>query len=234
MSDFNTALENKIEDFYQKIYVPQSGLDYGWRLFASPSDTIENAQVVLIDQNPSGKEKTQHDGFCVDAEKNAYIDESWNNKPAGKAPLQIQIQKLFEMLGCKPQDVLTGHIFPFRSPDWKKFNKEKCLAFSRNIWREILSQSKPKSRLIIALGNESFDQLKRILDIKENDIEDKIYLNWTKTPGRNNVSGKKARFSGGTLIGLPLLSQYSIMTRPRCQEPLRQLFKEFLPDKVTV
>ena len=220
MSDFNTALENKIEAFYKN----KSGNSLGWRLLSSPCDTMLKSKIAFIGMNPGGdKDVKEHPKFCMPIGQSAYRDEIWDNNPKGESKLQKQVLELFKMLRCEPQEVLSGNFVPFRSSSWKELNnQQECLAFSRNIWREIFGLSKPN--LIIVMGNEIFDELYNFLNC--NTLE-KFLVNW------GNISSEKARFAGGTLIRLPHLSRFTIMTKKDSHEALRQLFKEFLPIKLT-
>jgi len=132
------------------------------------------------------------------------------------------MQKLFHGLRVKPQEVLAGHLVPFRSPSWASLrNPDSAVRFGEQIWREVLAHAKPK--LVIAMGGEALVPITRVLGVNAGNMG-KIRVGW------GNISGTRARFSGGVCVGLPHLSRFKIMGRPESKEGLARLFEGFWHD----
>lgn len=197
----------------------ESGNSLGWRLLYSPASVLHGAEIAFVGLNPGGSSRpAEHAEFAM-AQGSAYVVEKW--KPlseAGKSPLQIQVCTLFQKLQVEPQRVLAGNIIPFRSPDWKCLkNRQQALQFGENLWNDILKRARPK--LVIGMGREAILSLSRILGAQNTES---IPVNWGK------ITGTRAPFPGGLLVGLPHLSKYKIVTRPDSKAALQKLFGEHL------
>ncbi|MBC6406614.1 MAG: hypothetical protein GDA40_00240 [Rhodobacteraceae bacterium] len=212
------ALRARIERAYA-----QSGNTLGWRFLASPCSTLERAEVAFVGLNPAGTHHPpDHPTLCTEPGESAYVHEQWPGHSPGYAPLQIQMQKLFHGLRVKPQEVLAGHLVPFRSPSWASLrNPDSAVRFGEQIWREVLAHAKPK--LVIAMGGEALVPITRVLGVNAGNMG-KIRVGW------GNISGTRARFSGGVCVGLPHLSRFKIMGRPESKEGLARLFEGFWHD----
>jgi len=147
----------------------------------------------------------------------AYVVETWKNgKAAGTSPLQQQVRALFEGLSVQPEHVLAGNLVPFRSPSWKELkNPKSSLEFGELLWTDLLKRARP--RLVIGMGQDVLRSLSRILAAK-NHL--KISMSW------GNVCATKVSFPDGTLIVLPHLSRFKIVTRPKSSHALKELFKD--------
>ncbi|MEO0669180.1 MAG: uracil-DNA glycosylase family protein [Pseudomonadota bacterium] len=201
--------EASIESAYQK-----SGNALGWRLLASPEETLKGADVAFVGLNPGGKvDDPSHPRFAVPG-KSAYIDESWNGFPPGQSPLQKQVRKLFQMLRVVPEEVLSGNLVPFRSPTWNALpSKRSALDFGFELWRQILERAKPS--LVVGMGGDATRQLARLLRA---DTSERIPLGWGK------VTGTRAAHAQGYLVGLPHLSRFPVVGRQASEAGLRKLF----------
>lgn len=204
-----------MEDRIEQEYVA-GGYGLGWRLLYSPAKTLCGARVAFIGLNPGGR------GECPDQAKfamssgSAYEDEVWEKGcDPGESPLQRQVRMLLKLIGEQPSEVLAGNLVPFRSPDWKTLpNRESALRFGKSLWRKILAQARPS--LVIAMGAESRDAMADILCV---DRLEKVPVNWDK------VSARRGEFLGGTLIGIPHLSRYTIFGRAESEGALKKLFR---------
>lgn len=202
-------VENRIEQAYAK-----SGNSMGWRFLSCPAEAMNGARVAFVSMNPGGcRPEPERDGFSMPSGKSAYRDESWGS-PVGESKLQKQVLSLFERVGEDPEKVLSGHLVPFRSPDWKSLLDQRgSVRFGEELWSKILKDIQPQ--IVIAMGGEVIASISRILRI--NELE-RIPVNW------GNITASRGTFAHGKFIGLPHLSRFSIMNRPESQPALGHLF----------
>ncbi len=203
------ALQAQIEAAYAA-----SGNALGWRLLMSPAAVLEGADVAFIGLNPGGSVRpAEHAEFAPEG-GSAYACESWAGHAPGRSPLQREVLLLFERIGVQPETVLAGNLVPFRSPGWGTLaNRKDALRFGRNLWREILANAGCK--LVITMGAAVTDSFKPMLDCRQLAA---YPLGWGK------VKGVRGEFRDGTLIGLPHLSRYRVISRTKSAEPLAELF----------
>ena len=144
----------------------------------------------------------------------AYVDETtWNPRTRR---LQRQVRALFEGLGVEPQSVLAGHLVPFRSRSWKQLkNKDSSLRLGKSLWSDILERAKPT--LIVGMGHQVFEPLSQILKATN---DNRTRVGWGK------VTAVKAIISNGSLVVLPHLSRFGIITRQESADALKALFGE--------
>ena len=191
-----------------------SGNVLGWRLLMSPATALEGADVAFIGLNPGGSaQPAEHAEFAPEA-GSAYACESWAGYAPGRNPLQREVLLLFERIGVQPETVLAGNLIPFRSQNWGKLaNRKEALHFGCGLWRDILARAGCK--LVITMGAIVTDTFRPMLGCRE----------LTAYPlGWGTVKGVRGEFRGGTLIGLPHLSRYRVISRGKSAEPLAQLF----------
>ncbi len=132
----------------------------------------------------------------------------------GESKLQKQVLALFERLGEKPENVLSGNLIPFRSPDWKSLKEpQSAIEFGEELWSTVLRNAQPS--LVVTMGSQVLDSVSRLLQVR--DVQ-KISVGW------GNITASKGRFSGGTFVGLPHLSRFGIMNRPESASCLEKLF----------
>jgi hypothetical protein len=207
---FRNAYESKIVRAYQA-----SGNAMGWRFLSSPAQTLMGARVAFIGLNPGGSEHDDNHGeFSMAPGKSAYRDESWAGCNPGENKLQKQVLALFDRLNEKPEDVLSGNLVPFRSPNWASLKgSQKALEFGEELWREVLRKARPS--FVVTMGGEARDSVCRLLQIRN---VKKTMVGW------GNISASKGKFSGGTFVGLPHLSRFGILNRPESSPYLDELF----------
>lgn len=208
--EFCSALQERITAAYET-----SGNSLGWRLLASPPAVLDGADVAFIGLNPGGSIRPDDHAEFAMARGSAYVDEVWGGaRQPGTNPLQRQVRALFQGLSVEPQDVLAGNLVPFRSPSWDRLeNPDVSLRFGEAIWADILRRARP--RLVIGMGRGVLGPLVRILN--GTDVHS-IPVGWGK------VSATKASIPGGSLVVLPHLSRFGIVTRPQSAGSLRTLF----------
>ncbi len=192
-----------------------SGYTMGWRFLSSPAQTLKGAKVAFIGLNPGGSvDDESHGDFAMKAGQSAYRDESWAGCPKGESKLQKQVLALFERLGEKPENVLSGNLIPFRSPSWESLKNPKlAIEFGEDLWSMVLRHAKPS--LVVTMGQPTKESVCRLLHVR--DLQ-RISVGW------GNIAANKGRFIGGTFVGLPHLSRFGIMNRPESAESLDKLF----------
>jgi len=208
MMTFAASLKSRIEKRYLA-----DGYSLGWRLLYSPEAVLEGAQTAFIGLNPGGSYRPDdHAEFAMDY-GSAYARESWG-MPPGQSKLQRQVLALFKMLDERPEAILAGNLVAFRSPSWDALDgRQRALAFGKSIWKDIFAQVRPN--LVIGMGNDVVAALKEILDVRNTE---RILVQW------GNVCGERGEFTNGTLVGIPHLSRFPIVTRSKSQPGLRELF----------
>ncbi|MCB1467155.1 MAG: hypothetical protein KDK08_08440 [Rhizobiaceae bacterium] len=199
-----------------------SGNSLHWRFLASPCHVLKGADVALIDLNPGGGSIPEdHPDFCMPS-GSAYELESWDGGkrrkipyPPGESPLQIQMRTLFLRLCVKAEDVLAGHLVPFRSPSWKELKgHEEALRFGRQLWREVFDVVRPS--LVVVMGlNDAGPIIESLLGAGSTE---RVPIGW------GAIAGRKSSFAGGRLVVLPHLSRFKVVTKEKCQPALQELF----------
>lgn len=202
-STFADTLKRKIEREYRA-----RGYTLGWRLLLSPEAVLDGARVALISLNPGGDRKPPDHAEFAMPHGSAYERETWRSRN-----LQRQIRSLFTRLGEPAEKVLAGYLVPFRSPSWQSLrDKESALHFGRDLWRDILMQSKPN--VAIAIGRETIGAVKSVLAVR--DVV-RIPVKW------GELAGERGTFPGGDFVGLPHLSRFQIIDRPESEQALKKL-----------
>jgi hypothetical protein len=205
---FSADLKERIERQYSA-----GGYCIGWRLLYSPEAVLEGAKVAFIGLNPGGScRPPDHAEFAMES-GSAYTAEHWTGGPPGESKLQRQVLALFERIGEQPEAVLAGNLVPFRSPTWKSLpDRERALAFGKGLWRDILAKVNPQ--LVIGMGHQTVTALRDILGVT---IAERIPVGW------GSVCGERGSYAGGTLVGIPHLSRFPIITRSESQPGLGRL-----------
>jgi hypothetical protein len=207
---FTAELRTQIEHEYVA-----GGYTLGWRLLYSPVAVLQGSRVAFIGLNPGGSHRPKNHAEFAMEKGSAYAQESWGSFLPGRAPLQQQVLALFKLIGERPESVLAGNLVPFRSPRWDALpNKQRALAFGKRVWSEILAEARPQ--IVIAMDGHVLSALRRILDVR---ATERIPVGW------GSVCGERGEFSNGTLVGLPHLSRFSIITRPESQPGLGKLLE---------
>ena len=154
-----------IETAYTKL-----GHTLGWRFLMGPQATLsDKTKLALITLNPGGDvEPPNHPRTSVET-GNAYFVEQWRNTPAGHDPLQVQVQALMADLHTRlgnggpvrqfaDTSVLCAYYVPFRSPRFQDLpRKHETLAFSRNLWSQILSSL--SLNCIVTIDRETYSAM---------------------------------------------------------------------------
>lgn len=203
--------EQRIQTAYE-----QSGNECGWRFLCSHRSTMQTATVAFIGLNPGGNApEPERDGFDMSEGTTAYTHESWGGAAPGESKLQKQVIAVFERLGQRPEDVLSGNLIPFRSPEIAALKSpEFSREFGESLWREILAQAPVDT--VVTMGADARDAVWRMLGAIN---VQKVSYQWGK-----ETASKARSQSGHRLIALPHLSRRQIMLTPKRQAALEELF----------
>lgn len=200
----------------------QLGHRLGWRFVTNRKETFkERVDVALITLNPAGaRDVPEHPRESSEA-GSAYVVECWEGYPRGRAPLQQQVQLLFESVGRalqKPsgpellEQSLSAHFIPFRSPTLKALvNRPQSIAFASGLWARILPALEP--RVIITMDQTSTPVLSRILSsyLGVAPATSSFQIGW------GNYEASLLRFNavGGSrvILRFPHLSRFAIFGR---------------------
>jgi hypothetical protein len=206
-----TWASNHIQQAYDRL-----GYDLGWRLLGCSWANLATAKVALITLNPGGSQAepdmlTYEDG-CI------YLSEKWQGRECSNHPLQLQIQRLFELARVHGDKVLSGYLVPFRSPTWAALKApQEARQFGVEMWRCLLDGRSP--RLTFTIGDVVFQSMQDIL--KGSDATE-------HASGWGNVKIKLAEYEGGHLIGLPHLSRYRLFGKKARALAREESFRTFL------
>lgn len=191
------------------------GYRAGWRFITCPQANASRAKLLLVSLNPAGS--VAHGPAWSQEDGSAYRIESWNGLPAGFAPLQRQVQRLFAFLDLSDADVFSAHWVPFRSPSWNELDRKvEAETYALQLWRWL--QPQLAFERIVCLGKERPGRpLANIFNAK---LEVSLPVGW------GNITADRYRLPDGRpLIALPHLSRFAIFGRPSSDQPLRELFE---------
>lgn len=119
--------------------------------------------MALITINPGGG-CFEPPSWSVEA-GSAYAIESWKSCAPGHEKLQRQVIRMFQIMGVKPEEVLSGYLVPFRSQEWGKLpRKSESISFGIGLWQEVLKQAKVET--VIAFGKDTAPHMIKILEAR--------------------------------------------------------------------
>ena len=179
--------------------------DWGWSFMYTPEAAITSARAMLVGLNPGGEQIGEPGQWDYKTGVNAYIDESWNGRAAGQAPLQQQVARLFASAGLDVGDVFAANLVPFRSPTWAKLPEaEQALDWSlRTLWPQVLDSS--SARLFMSLGKRPGREVAKLL--KAVPI-DRHHVSW----GNQSIEEFESA-DGRVVLAMPHLSRFQIFGR---------------------
>lgn len=209
----------------------QLGYELGWR-FLSVSRRVleEQAKIAFVTLNPGGRQISADHPTASCEHGASYLVERWRGNLPGQAPLQVQVQKLFEALvghldfqgGSKQlmERSLIGHYVPFRSPRFADLpHKDSALSVGRCIWARLLRHVKPK--LIICLGREVQGELRLLLQHDLNGVHEatqSLSSGWGNLEIEFDTYDVESRVT--RLLYLPHLSTFKLFTSSKCRGPM--------------
>ena len=191
----------------------------GWRFLTCPSRNLSaQTRVAMITLNPGGTEDPPDHPRESSEVGSAYLHERWPGHEPGAAPLQRQVQALFEQLneklGAYPdgrqllEATLTAQFVPFRSRSWKTLeNKRECLTFVRDLWTRIFEHIEPE--LVICIDQRTTRELVKILEAKTQTSAEIHSL----PTGWGRIKANVIHIGPTTLIRFPHLSRFRLFGR---------------------
>lgn len=187
-------------------------LRLGWRFLLSPRQTfMRGARTVLLSFHPGGSSEFADQAKASSDAGSAYLLESWHGCPPGTSPLQVQVLKMMESLGERPDATLSAYFVPFRAPSWDEMDgPEDSLKFAERLWNELLPFLGPK--VLIVLGQDAFDGVSQVLGRPTHEF--KKLVNWGKQ------TATLAQFGDRLVVRFPHLSQFKVYSRPESQPAL--------------
>ena len=212
----------------------QLGHSLDWRFINSPRRNLKaSVPIVLVTLNPGGDRK--YEGHVPESSEigSAYIHESWRSGyPAGQAPLQLQVRKLFEMLAsalgrpgegdCLLEENLAAYFVPFRSPSIKKLHRRpESIEFARSLWTTIFDKVDPK--LVITIDHVTTNNLLPIVASKADRraAMDRRLVGWGRvTASIHSFEGDRGPYA---VLRLPHLSRFKVFGREASDPKLRSI-----------
>ena len=194
-----------IQEEYERL-----GYSAGWRFMTSPENTFSDPRLLIVSLNPSGH--VEHGPRWSQEEGSAYVIENWGSAPVGRAPLQVQIQRLVETLELDFTEVASAHLVPFRSQRWADLDHAKeAVQFSRNLWLEFATTLRPD--WVVCLGSEVGRHMIDILDVA------KVLSVPTGWGAISMTTGETPW--GGRLVAFPHLGTFKLFSNQNCEVPVR-------------
>ncbi|MFU8781422.1 MAG: hypothetical protein ACNA71_10430 [Kiritimatiellia bacterium] len=209
----------------------QLGYDLGWRFLSVSRAVLEGqVKIAFVTLNPGGNQIPVDHPTASCENGPSYLVERWRGKPPGQAPLQVQVQKLFQGLANQMgfqagseglmERSLIGHYIPFRSPRFEDLpHQEEGIAVGRLVWGRLLRHVRP--RLVICLGRKVQSELRILLHHELNGIQrntQSLPSGW----GDMEIDIDTYESSGQVmrLLYLPHLSTFKLFSRDNCKDPM--------------
>ncbi|MDA2930995.1 hypothetical protein MYX84_13800 [Acidobacteria bacterium AH-259-O06] len=225
-----SKLTGKIKDAYAGL-----GYDEGWRFLYGPASTLSpDTQIAFVGLNPGGtRERAQANNTFIKPfvpEGNAYrIERGWNKRHQEEVCLLFKglaaaLGKPNSWQGLMDEGTLTSNFCPFRSANWNALTKkDDALAFSRELWAEILGKVTPS--VMLCNGKGSLLHFKSLLG----ELGWKVTETTEIPTGWGDYSYYIVRFKCSssllTLVGLPHLSRFKTMSSSKCSQQTAQLLR---------
>jgi hypothetical protein len=184
------------------------GYRSGWTFLGTPEHTLHNARVGFVGLNPGGggpSDPYEYGGLWDVPSGNGYFDERWG--PHGSySPIQVQVQKWYELLGLQPTDAFCAQLVPFRSPNWTSLNrKNDALAFASKLWAWVFEVS--PAILFVTMGKQPAQLLAGLLGGKH---VARLPTGW----GSQTIEVWESP-SGRRVVGMPHPSRHTLFNRPK-------------------
>ena len=212
---------SKIEKAYKQL---NHTLGYRF-LLGTQNNLMPETEILFLGLNPGGREiRPDHPNRSCENGP-AFLVETWGaGTGPGNAPLQIQVQKMFNdlaeaMPGSRDQrqlmdDSLMAYYIPFRSPSVSVLpRKAESRIFAKSLWSDILQTCKPK--LIITMDKYSFTDISSIIEKSYCLYPSRKYkseVGWGNISAELLVSGTED--SQVSVLRFPHLSRFKIFGRP--------------------
>lgn len=186
----------------------------GYKILYAPWSTIGTTDTAFLSLNPGRPPMAAELETLSDERGNSYEVERYITA----SPITAQFLALADLLGRKPVEILTGVAAPFRSDRWSMVSAEKrraSLQLGRQFWEQAFAVRRPIR--VIVCGSEAAKVACDALGAK---------AELTVPSGWGEVSLRRFRAAdGATVIQLPHLSTFKLLSRPACLPPLRSILE---------
>lgn len=188
----------------------------GWRFLTSSLESFgPESRILLLSLNPGGhSEPPDHPKASCEA-GSAYRVECWPGYPAGRAPLQVQVQLLAKALGTSLDTLLSAYFVPFRSPNFASMHKaQESIDFAIRLWEGAMDSLSPN--LVVCLGKETEKWFREV--IGQPLSENQYPVGW------GAHTALVTRYRDRVVLALPHLSRFRVFGRSESGEALEQIF----------
>lgn len=196
---------------------PRRGYSDGFKLLYSPWSVIELTDMLFLSLNPGNDPSGEFMRVASDERGNSYLVQ----RDAKHSPIAVQFQRLCSFVGRDPEEVLTGVIMPFRTPNWNPLRDRKNIAVTRPFWQHVTSEQ--KIRHIFCMGREVEEEAVALTNAV---LVQEIAANW----GKLSIRRYEAE-NGVQIYGLLHFSTYKMFQRPQCVQQLEILLKPAMVDR---
>lgn len=199
--------------------------DQGWSFLYTPGATLNSqSRFLFMGLNPGGE--GERNNVSLTTEKgNAYhpeVENDWLGNGQA-APLQTQVVKFYEMLGCRlgydakklMDSTLAANFCPYRSPSWNALKeKDRTISFCVQLWTELFLNLELTT--IVCMSSLVYDKMSSIIAGCGSHEMDR---------GTEEVGWGKVKYYYKTfklndrdiyMICLPHLSRYKIFSSQKC------------------
>ena len=229
-----------IDEAYKRL-----GHRLGWRFLAGSRRTFtDRARFGFITLNPGGTHEDPEHPRSSSENGSAYWIESWKGCPPGTAPLQRQIQELFNRIvrvvgASEPARdfvetrVLMAHFVPFRSLSLERLHRPgESIAWARQFWSDILAAWTPWT--ILTIDRETFKNLHGIISDGPAELvaQRQFPTGWGRYTAQATRFRMPEREEILTLARLPHLSRFHLMSSETCRQPVQEFLSYvYAPDR---
>ncbi len=186
----------------------------GYKLLFSPWSTIDDSEILFLSQNPGKEGSSSINKSISDERGNSYVVE----QKTTASPITAQYLKLAQLLRVNPSSILCGVVNPFRSNSWDELPHKMKIEgnlIGKDFWSEVCEQKNFK--YIITTGG---DASKLAIDFTSASLFKEIPSGW----GSNNLKMHRTE-NCTSIISLPHLSRFKLLSRRECIKPLKEIFQ---------
>lgn len=190
------------------------GFTEGYKILYAPWATIGTTDTVFLSLNPGRPPAGAALETLSDERGNSYEVE----RHITASPITAQFLALAGLLRLRPIEILTGVVAPFRSDRWGQLPVSKrnaALGLGRQFWDQAFEVRRP--RRVIVCGSEAAKVGSEALGAR---------LELSVPSGWGDVSLRRYRANdGATVIQLPHLSTFKLLSRAECIPQLRAILE---------
>lgn len=199
-------------DYWQTLLTQEEhsrGYSDGFKLLYCPWRLLDTAETLFLSPNPGNDPSGEFMRIASDERGNSYLVK----REARHSPIAEQYLKLCHFIGEDPEEVLTGTLMPFRTPDWKPLRDAPNIAVARPFWTQVLATGRIKR--IFCIGRIVEDA---VVDLTGARLRQQVPAKW------GTLQIREYETPGGVQVyGLLHLSTYKMFSRPECLSALETL-----------